>query len=93
MSIYNVVEPTDPPRIKAVQIKGVDTAVNLPDTQQSVFSHNGIVVGVVQTGVIGVFSFPALLSAIIGGAVLTGVATTVVDLMAIYVLPEKKFYG
>ncbi|PRP87308.1 hypothetical protein PROFUN_01570 [Planoprotostelium fungivorum] len=80
-------------KIKAVQIKGVDTAVNLPDTQQSVFSHNGIVVGVVQTGVIGVFSFPALLSAIIGGAVLTGVATTVVDLMAIYVLPEKKFYG
>jgi len=81
-------------KITARLIQGVDTALYAPDDEvtSSVLSRYGVMVGFVQTGTIGVFSFPALLTAIIGGAVLVGAATTLVDLMALYILPEKKFY-
>ncbi|PRP88798.1 P2X receptor [Planoprotostelium fungivorum] len=79
--------------VRASQIIGVDTTVTTSTQDGSVVTYNGIIVSYIQTGTIGVFSFPALLTSIIGGAVLTGVATTVVDLMAVYLMPEKEWYS
>jgi hypothetical protein len=46
----------------------------------------------VQTGLIGAFSFITLLINLVSGIVLIKVATTVVDMVAIRLLPQKDYY-
>jgi len=44
------------------------------------------------SGTIGVFDFPTLLTSIVNGLVLLKVASVIVDLMLLYVMPEKSLY-
>ncbi|PRP75371.1 P2X receptor [Planoprotostelium fungivorum] len=73
-------------------ISGVDTTRFDGDTPSTAVNRHGISIAFVQSGQIGVFNFPALLGSIVSGLVLTGAATTIVDILAIYVLPQKKHY-
>jgi len=74
-------------------IGGLDSARFDPATADTATNRHGIAINFVQTGRVGLFSFPALLSAIVSGLVLTSVATTIVDILAIYILPQKTFYS
>eukprot|EP01119_Soliformovum_irregulare_P002605 TRINITY_DN12853_c0_g1_i1.p1 TRINITY_DN12853_c0_g1~~TRINITY_DN12853_c0_g1_i1.p1 ORF type:complete len:378 (-),score=90.86 TRINITY_DN12853_c0_g1_i1:39-1172(-) len=80
-------------RYSLTQIPNVDTARFEGSTSTVATNRHGIDIIIVQTGLIGQFSFPALLSAIVGGLVLMSIATTIVDLLAIYILPQKDVYG
>ncbi|PRP74841.1 P2X receptor [Planoprotostelium fungivorum] len=73
-------------------ISGIDTTRFDADTPSSAVNRHGISIAFVQSGEVGVFNFPALLGSIVSGLVLTGAATTIVDLLAVYVLPQKKHY-
>jgi len=44
------------------------------------------------TGTFGEFDFPTLLTSLVSGLVLVKVATTIVDMIIIYVLPDKIMY-
>jgi len=55
--------------------------------------RHGVRLLFVQTGVVGTFSFQALLLSFVSGLGLLAIATTVVDLIAVMIMPEKKFYS
>eukprot|EP01119_Soliformovum_irregulare_P008210 TRINITY_DN2128_c0_g1_i2.p1 TRINITY_DN2128_c0_g1~~TRINITY_DN2128_c0_g1_i2.p1 ORF type:complete len:231 (-),score=47.67 TRINITY_DN2128_c0_g1_i2:113-805(-) len=76
-----------------VQIPYVETARFEGVSSDLALNRHGIDILVVQTGRIGPFSFPALLTSIVGGVVLLGVATFIVDRLALWILPQKKAYG
>ncbi|PRP83655.1 hypothetical protein PROFUN_03810 [Planoprotostelium fungivorum] len=72
---------------------GLDSTKFDADTPSRSVNRHGINIVFVQTGKIGIFSFPSLLASIVSGLVLTSIATTLVDLLAIYILPQKSFYS
>jgi len=52
----------------------------------------GVRVIFLVVGEIGFFDFPTLLTSLVNGLVLIKVATVIVDLMLLYILPSKKLY-
>ena len=63
-----------------------------PDTRVLLNEH-GIRLFVLQTGSLAKFSIAQLLIAVTSSLTLLAVATTLVDTLAIYVLPEKNYYS
>ncbi len=66
--------------------------VDYPD-RRVLLNEHGIRLFVLQTGSLGDFQMAVLLIAITSSLTLLAVATTVVDSLAIYCLPEKKYYA
>eukprot|EP01092_Planopodium_desertum_P009187 TRINITY_DN3939_c0_g1_i1.p1 TRINITY_DN3939_c0_g1~~TRINITY_DN3939_c0_g1_i1.p1 ORF type:complete len:101 (-),score=11.64 TRINITY_DN3939_c0_g1_i1:26-328(-) len=55
-------------------------------------NRHGIRVAFLITGQIGYFGFGALLNALVSGLVLTKMAATLADLIALQFMPQKKLY-
>jgi len=77
-------------------LPGLDVIAQEPTTvvNGSTFgrSRYGVHLMFVVAGTIGVFDFPTLLTSIVNGMVLLKVATTIVDLLLLYAMPEKDIY-
>lgn len=79
-------------------LQGADVVAMEPtqirSSDKSVHERNrhGINVLFMVSGAVGKFDFQTLLMNIVSGAVLLGVATTVVDLLLLYVMPDKDLY-
>eukprot|EP01124_Arcella_intermedia_P015787 TRINITY_DN22360_c0_g1_i2.p1 TRINITY_DN22360_c0_g1~~TRINITY_DN22360_c0_g1_i2.p1 ORF type:complete len:198 (-),score=32.04 TRINITY_DN22360_c0_g1_i2:29-622(-) len=82
--------------VHAVRVPDVDYKINELITQDSgsrvIRRRYGIYIKFVQRAEIARFSFPALLFQLISGLGLLQIATTFVDLLAIYLVPLKNFY-
>ena len=63
-----------------------------PD-HRAMLNEHGIQLFILQTGSLAGVSMAALLIAITSSLTLLAVSTTLVDTLAIYVLPEKKYYS
>ena len=61
-------------------------------TKRVMLNEHGIRIFVLQTGSLAKFSVAQLLIAVTSSLTLLAVAGTVVDMLAMYVLPEKNFY-
>ena len=59
----------------------------------SQFSHLFIYFFMIVLGKVGKFDFQTMLINIIAGAALISLSTVAVDIIAVYLLPQKKFYG
>lgn len=62
------------------------------DGTLTINNRHGLRIVFVQTGLIGAFSFITLLVNLVSGVVLIKVATTIVDLVAIRLLPQRSYY-
>jgi len=81
-----------------IQIPGVSVIAQQPGqfitpTSYSQRTWYGIRVIFLLTGTIGKFDFPTLLTALVNGMVLVKLATTVVDILLLYVMPDKALYS
>lgn len=78
-------------RIPNVNVIAQQPSQSVPGgyTQRSWY---GIRVIFAVSGSVGKFDFPTLLTALVSGAVLVKVAATVVDLLLLYIMPDKLLY-
>lgn len=81
----------------AYQVPGVSVVAQAPSKPTTNgFSQRtwyGIRVIFVLAGTVGKFDFPSLLTALVSGAVLVKAASTVVDLLLLYIMPDKALYA
>jgi len=68
------------------------TSINVGTGQTYARNRHGVRILFVVTGLIGRFDFPTLLTALVNGFVLLKVATTIVDLLLLYIMPQKDIY-
>jgi hypothetical protein len=78
-------------QIPGVSVIAQAPSVRTPDgyTQRTWY---GVRVIFALAGTVGRFDFPSLLTALVSGAVLVTAATTVVDLLLLYFMPDKDRY-
>ncbi|KAJ3325268.1 cytochrome c oxidase subunit 1 [Blyttiomyces sp. JEL0837] len=62
------------------------------DGSATILDRHGIFVSFRQAGVVGEFSFMALLTNVVASLALLKIASTFVDLIMLYVLPRRKIY-
>jgi len=72
-------------------------AINYPDSPQGetrkIINRHGVKLVFLTTGNIGRFDFQTLLIQLVSALGLLGVATLVVELFMLYVLPHRRFYN
>eukprot|EP01110_Echinostelium_bisporum_P009751 TRINITY_DN34006_c0_g1_i1.p1 TRINITY_DN34006_c0_g1~~TRINITY_DN34006_c0_g1_i1.p1 ORF type:complete len:371 (-),score=117.97 TRINITY_DN34006_c0_g1_i1:14-1126(-) len=77
-------------------LKGSDVVAMAPSVRTSdgfmQRTVHGIRILFLVTGSIGKFDFPTLLTSIVNGFVLLKLSSTIVDLLLLYVMPEKDLY-
>ncbi|KAJ3124122.1 cytochrome c oxidase subunit 1 [Nowakowskiella sp. JEL0407] len=66
--------------------------VNNADGSTTYYKRYGIRIIVTQFGSIGVFDFQVLLVNLVAGLALTKIASTLVDLLMLYIMPRKESY-
>jgi hypothetical protein len=61
--------------------------------KRALLNEHGVRLFVLQTGSLGSFDMATLLIAVTSSLTLLAVSSTLVDMLAVYVLPEKKYYN
>eukprot|EP00026_Physarum_polycephalum_P009908 Phypoly_transcript_10046.p1 GENE.Phypoly_transcript_10046~~Phypoly_transcript_10046.p1 ORF type:complete len:418 (+),score=39.71 Phypoly_transcript_10046:121-1254(+) len=79
-------------QIPGVSVVAQAPSVSLP-TGYSQRTWYGIRVIFALAGTVGKFDFQTLLTALVSGAVLVTAATTVVDLLLLYIMPDRALYA
>jgi len=78
--------------VKETKFKSEQPIYTKTLTNRVIWDRHGIRVIVLQAGLLGKFDFQVLLITLVSGLGLLAVSTTVVDVLAVYVLPSKKVY-
>jgi len=79
--------------IPGLNVLAMQPSVELPDGTITQRTWYGVKIIFLVVGAIGYFDFPTLLQAVVAGLVLVKVASTIVDLLILYVLPDKVLYS
>jgi len=80
-------------QINKSQFKSEQQIFSTMPTEYSEWNRHGIRLLFQRTGTIGKFDFQTLLINIIAGAALVSLSTVAVDILAVYLLPQKAVYG
>ncbi|KJE88998.1 hypothetical protein, variant [Capsaspora owczarzaki ATCC 30864] len=79
--------------VKNTQFKSVETRTSTTDQSLQTWDRHGIRILIQQKGQMGKFDFQTLLINVVSGFGLLAVATLVVDVLAVSVMPEREIYS
>ncbi|KAJ1558006.1 P2X purinoceptor 2 [Nowakowskiella sp. JEL0078] len=81
-----------PAKLDKTEYKIVQSIRN-PDNTTTFYNRHGVRFVFTQTGTIGIFDFQSLLVNLVAALALTKLASMVVELMMLYILPRRNFYN